>query len=74
VSLLASPVIVLSGAAAVLALIAVNATTQNNPVIQGRDFMPFGLMDVDMFRLSYCISTKKVRGCLRPLLRRIAVF
>jgi hypothetical protein len=48
---------VLSGAAAVLALIAANATTPNNPVIQGRDFMPFGLMD--MFRLSYRISTKR---------------
>jgi hypothetical protein len=65
---------VLSGAAAVLALIAANATTPNNPVIQGRGFMPFGLMDVDMFHLSYRISTKKVRGYLRPLLLRIAVF
>jgi hypothetical protein len=32
----------LIGAAAVLALMATNATTPNNPLSQGRNFMPAG--------------------------------
>jgi hypothetical protein len=47
---------VLIGAANALAFVAANATTPNNPVIQGRNFMPFGLMDVDMLRLSCCVQ------------------